>query len=162
MGSNPNNVDGVAGASGLDTSAVNYLLSGANNLNRIREVDAVSNTNTALGVVSVGFPDFTNGPTTYTATGAVTFGPFIPSASKHQFYYTTTGTITAAAVTWFSSPDGVKLDATNGVLASNILTTFSGSYVKPVSAIAARYIIQQVTITTLGGTNIITGEIDGE
>lgn len=109
--------------------------------------------NGTTGIGAVGEPSYNFTPVTFTSTGSVTWGQFLPQQTEGMLQITTTGTITSASVTVQGSVDGTNfapLGTTNFTLA-----TFSGTQLLTWGNLASNYIRALVTITTLGGTNII-------
>lgn len=141
-----------ANADEIFTFSMPAYLNNANQLSRAREVDGVSNTQTALGVMAIGAASYTQAPVTFTSTGSVTFAQFIPQSTSGSCEITTTGSITAASVSIYGSNDGLAF----GSLGSQFtLTSFSGTDILTWANEPAIYIKPIVTITTLGGTNVI-------
>jgi hypothetical protein len=139
---------------------IGFIRNGLGSFTQMGQVDAVSNTQTALGVAAVADPSFAQTAVTFTSTGAVTNGPFIPFAQKHEWSVITTGTITAAAVSWYGSNDGVNFDTARPATQVT-LTSFSGTDHFSFVGAPAAFVRTLVTITTLGGTNIILKNQDG-
>lgn len=113
--------------------------------------------------IAVDFPDFSSA-TTYTSAATTVlssvFGPYVPMASQHLFQVSATA-VTNAAVSFYSSYDGVTKDGTNALLWASGLLSAPTTLTKPIPNVPAKYVIQTLTVTGAGATSLICAEQDG-